>query len=273
VFSREREAEGVCPRAAPPKLARRGEKTRPKALRAIGCAHTMMKFLIDTYTHNGFSHHAYVIEGEKEKVFPSLCDMLEKECEFRVAGNPDFFVLDTDVFGIDEGRAIKDMYARKPFAHPQKIFMIMARLFTVEAQNALLKMFEDGGGSSCFFVIVPRADALLPTLRSRLFSVACEADANTETEMRNLVSEFLKLPRPARAKLFVRIVKEKDRASAASFVNELEIAMKGLVENSETRDIYAKSLKDVLACRNYLSRPGAPIKMILEHLSIAIPER
>jgi len=38
-----------------------------------------MKSIIDSYKKTGTFHHACLIEGEREEVFASLCDMLNNE--------------------------------------------------------------------------------------------------------------------------------------------------------------------------------------------------
>ena len=51
----------------------------------------------------------------------------------------------------------------------KKIFIIETGFFTREAQNSLLKVFEEEPTEGThFFVFTPSAETLLPTLRSRM---------------------------------------------------------------------------------------------------------
>jgi DNA polymerase III subunit delta' len=59
----------------------------------------------------------------------------------------------------------------KPVSGDRKIFIIKAFSITHEAQNSLLKTLEDPVPGTGFILLIPCADRLLPTLRSRFFVI------------------------------------------------------------------------------------------------------
>ena len=80
------------------------------------------------------SHHAYLLEGEKDFIVPEICRLLEEEWGITLNGNPDFYQNITESFGIDDGRKIKELASRKAIRE-KKIFIIAFQFITREAQN------------------------------------------------------------------------------------------------------------------------------------------
>ena len=113
-------------------------------------------------------HHAYFIHRFKD-VVENLKDFLKNKFQINHAKNPDFHYEKFETFGIDESRALKERHLSKSFKEGSKrIFIIETSGMTHEAQNSLLKIFEEPNVNSHFFLIMPSVEVLLPTLRSRL---------------------------------------------------------------------------------------------------------
>ena len=231
-----------------------------------------MDSIIDTYKKTGSLHHACLIEGENEEIFASLCNLFENEMNFSTKGNPDFWHGEFETFGIGDGRTIKEMQSRKPMEGSHKIFVIIAKSFTTEAQNSLLKVFEEPTEGTHFFIIIPNADILLPTLRSRMFVVSETSGKDRPFHLRKGRSfpevdteEFLKSGRAGRLSILKDIIEEKNKNTAISFLNELEQTLykKSGYEESE-------SLKEILKCKKYLNGRAPSVKMILEHISTCL---
>src|SRR3989344_1067951 len=111
-------------------------------------------------------HHANLLLGAREEgeiYLRSLCESLG----VRVANSPDFFAFRMDTFGIDEARELKSLSARKAISD-RKIFFISPTRITLEAQNALLKTFEDPSPDTYFFLVVMEEASIEPTLLSRM---------------------------------------------------------------------------------------------------------
>jgi DNA polymerase III gamma/tau subunit len=82
-----------------------------------------------------------------------------------------------ETFGVDEGRELKEAQLSKSFGGGKKIFVISFETITVEAQNSLLKVFEEPTPDTHFFLISRTGSRLLPTLRSRIVFLQTESDS------------------------------------------------------------------------------------------------
>ena len=71
-----------------------------------------------------------------------------------------------DEFLIEDARMVeKESFIAE---NDEKIIIIMANSFRVEAQNFLLKLFEEPPKNIKFLIVVPSRNLLLPTIKSRL---------------------------------------------------------------------------------------------------------
>ncbi len=225
-------------------------------------------------------HHAYVTEGEHEQNLKNIFVFLEKEMQFERHGNPDFWHGSFDTFGIDDGRMIKEMQARKAFKeNGKKVFVISLNFITIEAQNSLLKVFEEPTENTHFFLVVPSVEIFLPTVRSRVTTLLFDKSQNNSREIsytnksktvNNLVKKFVSSISAERFALLADILEEKDKVQAIDFLNNLE---------KELYDIWGKNLdkdkseifKQIIKCRDYLGDRSPSVKMILEHIALVTP--
>jgi len=218
-------------------------------------------------------HHAYLIEGNFEEINPLIFNYLEKELDFSIKNNPDFWQESFDVFGIDDGRKIREMQNKKAFANGKKIFIIQTDFITREAQNSLLKMFEEPTDGTHFFIIMNSSENLLPTLKSRLFIL--RNDKNQDSYI-DLVKEYLENNIDKKLnliKIFLGDKKKKilaDKKGAIFFLNELE---KQLREKTDFKKISKKEIsifEEIIKARSYLRDTSSSVKIILEHISIIL---
>lgn len=82
---------------------------------------------------------------------------------------------------VDQVRALRsDAYIR-PNEAKRKVYLIReAHLMNEEAQNAFLKVLEDGPAYAAFLLLTPTPDALLPTIRSRCETIRAQGAAGPE---------------------------------------------------------------------------------------------
>jgi len=149
----------------------------------------------------------------------------------------------------------------------RKIFVISFQSITHEAQNALLKLFEEPTNNTHFFLVTATADIMLPTLASRLFIISCDKKLPKNT---HLVEQFLTSTKAERLKYLKGIIDSKDKKNAILFLNALEVALyikKDLAKNSEI--VYA--LKEIAGSRAYLYGRSPSVKMLLEHVALSTP--
>lgn len=228
---------------------------------------------------NSLSHHAYALTGNAEDTLPELLRVLETSLKVPTKGNPDFLLQQYETMGIDEAHALKESAERKSVLDGKKIFVVSARGMTREAQNALLKVFEEPSAGTYFFLIVPSFALLLPTLRSRLEVLDLHPDG--ESSDTKTATDFLARTVPVRLSLVQKMLKELEqekkkqedsseplleKGRILAFLDSLEstLAKRGLVA-------IASALREVLEVKKY-SRDRAPsLKLLLEHLALVLP--
>ncbi|MDP2705359.1 MAG: hypothetical protein U1D31_00725 [Patescibacteria group bacterium] len=225
-----------------------------------------MKFLVDTYRKTGTLHHAYLIEGRSREIVPELVEFFETKVKIKTAGNPDFWHGTFETIGIDEGRHIKERQSFTAFSEGIKVFIVSAEGITHEAQNALLKVFEEPTPHTHFFLILPSAESLLPTFLSRLLHYVFESK---EKEDDSLAAQFLSLRPAERINLLKPIIEDKNKARAISFLTGLEKALRNLKTGMTVKD--AALFEEIILCRSYLHDRSPSVKIILEYLSLVIP--
>ncbi|MBX4210649.1 hypothetical protein KW783_01625 [Candidatus Parcubacteria bacterium] len=178
-----------------------------------------MKDIIDTYKQTGNLHHAYLIEGDRESSVERLKKFLTSELKYTMLGNPDFWHSRFETMTIDDARFFREFQMRKALADNKKVVIIETDFLTREAQNSLLKIFEEPTADTHFFLVLPSAEILLPTLRSRLF--ISRHDSHDKIDMSD-AREFVKKSPAERLLMIKDIVEEKNKAKAISFLNSLE---------------------------------------------------
>jgi len=201
--------------------------------------------------------HAYAIEGHWDDVGKTLEDTIQKKLKLRLQGDPDALHINVDTLSIDEARFISSFQSRKA---DTMAVVVSCRSLTREAQNALLKIFEEPTPGTYFFIVVPTMTLLVPTLRSRLYIL----DHNIESSQNNIAKEFLSLPPADRLGLIENIIKDKDRTAAHDF---LDTVLRLLYKQG----IRSKSLEEIIKARRYLGTRGASLKLLLEHIALTAP--
>ncbi len=218
----------------------------------------------------GNLHHAYLIEGEREKIVIEILTLLKK-LKIKTEANPDFVHLTVDTFKIEDARNLNSFRSDRGFAggDSKKIFLISANNFLPEAQNTLLKLFEEPIPDTHFFVVVPDSGALLKTFISRFYLIKGEGVGEGKE-----AEKFIKMTPSARIDFIKGILEEADeddprtdsaRSNALNFLNSLETLMHG------------KNLKDaslfhhIFKVREFLRMPGSSTKMLLESVALRAP--
>jgi len=233
-----------------------------------------MQILIDAYKHDKKLHHAYLIEGDRRVVFPKLSQFFKDEmgilCE---KNNPDFWYGEFEKFGIDDSRQIKEMQIQRALTEQPRIFIIAAHFFTKEAQNTLLKVFEEPAKNVHFFLIITSSEKILPTLRSRFFLVP-NTNLLTVSQKQELISNasaFLNGNIAERNKIIQPLIENKDKVNTLLLLDQFEIIL-NMREKNEKLQSYQNFFNDIVKCRSYLYNNAPSIKMILEHLVLSAPK-
>lgn len=118
--------------------------------------------------------HAHILSGPdgigKSPLAKTLGALILDPQKGEVKDRVDFITIEPQgkSIGVDEVRHIVTEANLKPFEGDRKVIMIKeAQLMTIQAQNALLKTIEEPPFGVYFILVLPNADALLPTIRSR----------------------------------------------------------------------------------------------------------
>jgi DNA polymerase III delta prime subunit len=229
-----------------------------------------MQLIFDTYNKTKNLHHAYLIEGNISHVRERLHAFIENDLGITLQNNPDIWQQSFEKMGINEGKMLRNVQTSKAVGRGAKrIFIVDTQFFTHEAQNSLLKVFEEPSPDVHFFIITPRADVLLPTLRSRFFIVSKESVHSSKKNGTIEVKAFMSADVQKRLEMVAPVIELKDKVATLAFLDDIESILvkqgeKVLRENSEI-------LEDMLRCRRYLYGNAPSVKMILENLVVTLP--
>lgn len=202
----------------------------------------------------GRLHHAYLIVGEREAAEVALFELFERH-NMPLKGSPDYFPFKEELFGVGQARALTEQAAFKPFIS-KKVFLIAPERITLEAQNALLKTFEEPVESTHFFLVLRDENVVLPTLRSRVSLVRLPNSAENAAESQ----KFLSLPLKDRLNFVKKFVEKEKNLSV--FLDEL------LTELRKAGD--QEKLEKVFRLRLSSDDRAASPRLILEHLATVL---
>ena len=213
--------------------------------------------------------HAYLIEGSREAVLPELNSLFERVLGATPKGNPNVYIYSENSFTIEQSRTLQSHASKRALGGGKKLFALFFQSITHEAQNALLKLFEEPTQNTHFFVITPSAEILLPTLRSRLLPVT--SGYGKETIPVEFAKTFLVSNTAKRFMLLKDIIGEKDKASAIRLLDALEQVLYERGDFKKGRGREHEILKDIQIFRQYLRGRAPSVKMILEQVAITTP--
>jgi hypothetical protein len=208
-------------------------------------------------------HHAYLYEGS-QSLLQALAADARKRFDFPEMHSPDVHVREFEKFGIDESRWLTDVGALKS-AGGRALFVIGVASITSEAQQALLKLFEEPQEGSIYVVLLPHG-VLLPTLHSRMLVYPGVLESE---ESNNDAKKFLKSSNKERSDFIAKLLKddEGEKERARDFVNALEVELHKKIKDAKARE----GLADIAKVRDYLRDRSPSLKMLLEHLATALP--
>jgi hypothetical protein len=233
---------------------------------------------LQTHLDKNNLHHAYLIEGDKEIVLPEILDFLEKS-GIKISGNPDLCQISINNFKVDDAFDLKAMSAERGTTDEKKFFIVLANHFTLDAEHALLKLFEEPIQDTHFFIITPDANALLKTFVSRFYFISVRQDLVTG---KIDAEKFIKMSLPTRIEFIKNLLTEPEdeiiedgvRSKALSFLNSLELVLHEKMLSKIDFDNKDKNLSffyQILKVREYLRQPGSATKSLLESIAISVP--
>lgn len=230
------------------------------------------------------AHHAYFVTGESEQGIEAALAYAEAELGLARHNNPDLIVLRHGLFSVDDARKIIDSANRAPMKGEKKAIVISALRLFHEAQNAMLKVFEEPPAGTTLILVIPAEGMLLPTLRSRLLPLPF-SEKQIMTENRSLSRAFLEARTAEREKLVAKLLdrakSDKDEEKQAARNEAVEL-VEGLIEaayakreevqDAADREELMAFLSDLDAFLPILHERSAPLKLIFEHILLVIPK-
>lgn len=220
-------------------------------------------------------HHAYCVEGAGKSDLHAFAEAARSA--FGVARrSPDFVAVSYNTFGVDEAHELAAWAANAPTggAEAHKFFVIATDAYTHEAQNALLKTCEEPAPRTHFFLLISRADALLPTLRSRLEVLSADrGTASVPAEFEGAAAFLAATPleRLTRAEKFAKNLKDEKitRSEVRAFITTLLALARGDGAFPHER---TAALRELAFTERYAHDRSTSFKLLLEHLAVVLPK-
>jgi hypothetical protein len=218
-------------------------------------------------------HHAYLIEGERDLIVPEILTFCET-INIKISGNPDFAQIVIDNFKIDEAFELRSMSTNKGFSTSKKIFLLCVNTFSLDAQNVLLKMFEEPIENTHFFLVVPDTNALLKTLVSRFYLISSRQGLVGDGEAKKFLAMSLSL-RLNFLKDFLaeeeeeKVSTDSARAKSLRFLNALEAT---LYKKFILKTVFDTTFfEHIFKAREFLRMPGSSTKSLMESVALIVP--
>lgn len=222
-------------------------------------------------------YHSYVIEGDPETTGAILLSHLESRGEIE-SKSPDVLCQIYESFTMKDSSQIKEWHSNIGITKNKKICIIATKFINREAEQTLLKILEEPGVNTHFFIIIPDASVLCDTIISRTHVIKIKESENSNMEIKKDVLSFISSSPSDRINALTAIIKKNKseessgqlRFYATSFVNELESIFYQKFKKNRNDEKIKFILNELQKSREYLSTPGAAVKMILEHLALVV---
>ncbi|MCX6754870.1 MAG: hypothetical protein NTU81_03525 [Candidatus Nomurabacteria bacterium] len=222
-------------------------------------------------------YHSYVIEGNPETMGDILLRYLESKGEVE-SKSPDVLCQVYESFTMKDVSQIKEWNSNNGITKNKKICIIATKFINREAEQTFLKILEEPGINTHYFIIVPDVSVLCDTIISRVHVIKTKEYQNNNIDIKKDVLLFISSSPSDRVNSLITIIKKNKneensgqlRFYATSFINELEIVFYEKFKKNRNDENIKFILNELQKSREYLSTPGAAVKMILEHLALVV---
>lgn len=223
-------------------------------------------------------HHAYLVEGTRDEAVREIIEFFEN-INIKTSGSPDFVRIFIDNFKIEQAQELRTMSANKSFLTEKRVFVVCANSITIDAQNVLLKMFEEPVENTHFFLVVPDANALLKTVISRFYLIKYK---NKSKDNHKTAENFLSMKSRDRIDFMKELLatteeengedpsRDSARTRALEFLDDVEFVLSKSISRGSSNTDY---LEHLFKIREYLRMPGSSVKSLMESLSLIVPQK
>ncbi len=223
------------------------------------------------------AHHAYFVTGDIEEGIAKALVFAETKLGLHALANPDIVTIRHGLLSVEDARKLRSLANLSPTQNTQKVLIISAARLFHEAQNALLKLFEEPPEGTFLILILPAEGILLPTLRSRLVELPAQDITLPKVKSSASVSHAQRVKSIAkildRAKSDTDEEKQTARLSAIVFVEDLtkDTYLAWCEEKDpKKREALQLLLEELHAFLPILHERSAPLKLIFEHLLLVM---
>ncbi len=213
-------------------------------------------------------HHAYFYEGPLA-LLGELVASARILFNFEGDHNPDIIVREFEKCGIEDSQELRNLASFKSTSG-RALFIIGIGSITSEAQQALLKLFEEPPAGSIFVLLLPHG-TLLPTLRSRM--LAYPGKLNIKSAVSSVdAKEFLEQSYQARSAAIAALLKDDEGAKerVRELLRGLETELYSQLQKTNGKKEYREELEDIAQVRFYVGDRSPSLKMLLEHLAATL---
>jgi len=209
-------------------------------------------------------HHANILVNNKGDSCHFIYNLLEKDLGFKSHANPDFLLVEVESFGIDDARNLGKWAIGKALLLDIKVCLIKTKSITIEAQNALLKIFEEPTVGTYFFINLESLGGILGTFLSRMNVLNADySHSDLKDDHKKDAESFLMGNIKERLVLVTALSKKENKNGMRDLIKNLEeVAYKNMASSQQS--------KKILMSKIYLTSRGASAKMILEWLACVI---
>jgi hypothetical protein len=231
------------------------------------------------------AHHAYIYAGGREEGTEEARGFAARELSLEGEANPDIIERSYSLLSVEDARALRDIATLSAVGGGSKVLIVSVERMFHEAQNALLKLFEEPPEDTVLILIVPTTGIVLGTLRSRVVPLPSVPKKRKTAPMDGIGSEFLEAGAAGREKLISKLLDrsksdkdEEKQAARADSLRILEALERRTHEAWVAKDVAPKKAGEYAQFLNELDRfipilheRSAPLKQIFEHVLIVLP--
>lgn len=197
--------------------------------------------------------HAFLLVGDNhDEIAKTLAQLTGDKKVFRLT-----------VEKIDQARELKKMVT---LLSDHVLLITGLENASTEAQNALLKTFEEPYGNLTFILLCKQINHILPTIISRcqVITVGSETLETDVSDLKKFVSVNL-------SQKFEIIQKIQDRSEAITFVEKLAGYLRSQMLSEDSSSSLVQGLKAALSAHKYLSA-NTNVNLTLSLLAIELAE-
>lgn len=223
------------------------------------------------------AHHAYYVVAQQEQGIERALTYAQHTLDMAGPNNPDIVVLRHTLFSVDDARRVI-RHAGQTGASGKKLLIIAVERIFHEAQNALLKIFEEPPAGTTLILIIPSEGLLLSTLRSRLLPLPGDSSVIQRNE---LAVTFVEAGHSEREKIIEKLLqrakadndeeKQIVRGEALRLVEALTVMAHDVWKLKPDAEL-TLFLEEMNRFIPILHERSAPLKLIFEHVLLTMPK-